>query len=557
MVTEPEINPWAVALTVMLATFMEVLDTSVANVALPHIAGSLSATIDESTWVLTSYLVSNAIVLPLSGWFSTLFGRKRFYMTCVVVFTVSSLLCGLAPSLGMLILFRIMQGVGGGAMQPISQAILVESFPREKQGMAMAVYGMGVVLAPIIGPTLGGWITDDYSWRWIFLINIPVGLLSLALTAILVFDPPFLERKSLRGLRIDYFGLGLIATGLGFLEVMLDDGQRKDWFGSNWIIAAAVIAVVCLVGVFFWEWHSKDPMIDFRLLKNRNFCLATGTMFLLGFVLYGSTMLLPIFLQTMLGYTALLSGLALSPGGVAVLLLMPLVGKLLSHKVEPRWLLMFGLAVSSLGLFQMAGFDLQVDIGTAIRSRVVQSVGIAFLFVPLNTLAFSYIAKEKANSATGLINLARNIGGSSGIAFVTTGLARRAQFHQHILVSHLTPFDRSYNEMLHAASQMLVATGSSASQATHQATGLLYGMLVREATMLAFIDNFRLLGFIFLIIAPVMALMQKTSPGRQATGVSNAIQSTDNSAGVRERRSRDRRPGGQVPRLEAARPQPD
>ncbi len=509
----PVINPWAIALTVMLATFMEVLDTSVANVALPHIAGSLSATIDESTWVLTSYLVSNAIVLPLAGWFSSLFGRKRFYMVCVTVFTVSSLLCGLAPSLWMLILFRILQGVGGGAMQPISQAILVESFPKNKQGMAMAVYGMGVVLAPIIGPTLGGWITDDYSWRWIFLINIPVGLLSLALTTVLIFDPPFLERKSLRtGLRIDYIGLGLIATGLGFLEVMLDDGQRKDWFSSNLIAASAAIACICLLGVVFWELHTKDPVIKFRLLKNRNFCLATFTMFLLGFVLYGSTMLLPIFLQTMLGYTALLSGLAMSPGGIAVLMLMPLVGKLLSHKVEPRWLLMFGLAFSSLGLFQMAGFNLQVDLRTALEARVVQSIGMAFLFVPLNTLAFSYIAREKANNATGLINLARNIGGSSGIAFVTTQLARRPQVHQHVLVSHVTVFDQRYNEVLHAATAMLTARGSSPTDAAHQAQGLIYGMVQREAAMLAFTDAFRILGFIFLVIAPVMALMKRTAP---------------------------------------------
>jgi len=510
----PEFNPWAVALTVMLATFMEVLDTSVANVALPHIAGSLSATIDESTWVLTSYLVSNAIVLPLAGWFSTLFGRKRFYMACVGVFTVSSLLCGLAPNLWMLILFRILQGVGGGAMQPISQAILVESFPKRKQGMAMAVYGMGVVLAPIIGPTLGGWITDDYSWRWIFLINIPVGLLALALTALLVFDPPYLERKSLRaGLRIDYIGLGLIATGLGFLEVMLDDGQRKDWFASNLIAVSAVFAFLCLVGVVFWELHTKDPVINFRLLTNRNFGLATFTMFLVGFILYSSTMLLPIFLQTLMGYTALLSGLALSPGGVAVLLLMPLVGKLLSHKVEPRWLLMFGLAMSAVGLFEMGRFNLQVDLKTAIWARVVQSVGIAFLFVPLNTLAFSYIPKEKANSATGLINLARNIGGSSGIAFVTTQLARRAQVHQHTLAGHVTVFDLRYNEILHSATQMLVARGSSAGQAVHQAQALIYGMVQRQAAMKAFIDNFRLLGVIFLIVAPLMVLMKRTAPG--------------------------------------------
>ncbi len=519
------INPWAIALTVMLATFMEVLDTSVANVALPHISGSLSSTIDESTWVLTSYLVANAIVLPLAGWFSTLFGRKRFYMACVGMFTVSSLLCGLAPNLPMLILFRIMQGIGGGAMQPISQAILVESFPKKKQGMAMAVYGMGVVLAPIIGPTLGGWITDDYSWRWIFLINIPVGLLALALTAFLIFDPPYLERKSLRcGLRIDYIGLGLIATGLGFLEILLDDGQRKDWFSSNLIVVSAVLACVCLGAVVFWELYSKDPIVNFRLLKDRNFALATFTMFLLGFVLYGSTMLLPIFLQTMLGYTALLSGLALSPGGIAILFLMPLVGKLLSRKVEPRWLLMFGLALSAAGLFQMAGFNLQVDMATAIRARIVQSCGIAFLFVPLNTLAFSYIAKEKANSATGLINLARNIGGSAGIAFVTTELARRSQVHQHNLISHVTVFDRHYNDILQSAAHLLMMRGSSASQALHQAQALVYGMVQREASMQAFIDAFRLLGMVFLIIAPVMALMKRTAPGHEPdTGDKHAL----------------------------------
>ena len=522
--TRSEINPWAVALTVMLATFMEVLDTSVANVALPHIAGNLSSTIDESTWVLTSYLVANAIVLPLAGWFSTLFGRKRFYMACVLLFTVSSFLCGLAPNLWSLVLFRILQGAGGGAMQPISQAILVETFPKEKHGMAMAVYGMGVVFAPIIGPTLGGWITDDYSWRWIFLINIPVGLLSLLLTAMLIFDPPYLERKSLRGgLRIDYAGLGLIAAGLGFLQVLLDEGQREDWFSSNLIVTSAVIACVCLVSVFFWERRQKEPVVDFRLLRDRNFGLATVTMFLVGFVLYGSTVLLPIFLQTMMGYTALLSGLALSPGGVMVLLLMPLVGKLLSKNVEPRWMLMFGLIVSAVGLFQMAGFNLQVDIGTAIRARMVQSIGLAFLFVPLNTLAFSRLPKEKANSATGLINLARNIGGSAGIAMVTTALARRSQFHQQILVSHLTPFDNRYREMLHGATQMLVAKGSSATQATHQAHALIYGMLQRASAMKAFIDTFWLLGITFIALAPVMLLMKKREAGRREAGIGSEI----------------------------------
>ena len=382
--TSPQIKPWIIALTVMLATFMEVLDTSVANVSLPHIAGNLAASLDESTWVLTAYLVSNAIVLPLAGWFSTLFGRKRFYMFCVAVFTVASCLCGFAPSLDALIVFRILQGLGGGALQPISQAILVESFPKKKHGMAMAVYGMGVVLAPTIGPTLGGWITDSYSWRWIFFINVPVGILSLTLTTLLIFDPPYLRRRTFGNFRMDYTGLGLIATGLGFLEVFLDEGQRKDWFSSPLIVISASIAGACLILAVVWEiWH-EDPVVELRLLRDRRFAIGTFTMFGLGFVLYASTVLLPMFLRTLMGYDALTSGMALSPGGVAVVLLMPLVGILLS-RFEPRWLVAFGLAVSALGLFQMAGFNTQIDFRTAATARIVQSIGMAFLFVPINT----------------------------------------------------------------------------------------------------------------------------------------------------------------------------
>jgi DHA2 family multidrug resistance protein len=508
--SQPEINPWLIALTVMLATFMEVLDTSVANVALPHIAGNLAATVDESTWVLTSYLVSNAIVLPLSGFFSTLFGRKRFYMTCVVIFTLSSMLCGLAPTLGLLIVFRIMQGIGGGALQPVAQAILVESFPLRKRGMAMAVYGMGVVAAPIIGPTLGGWITDNFSWRWIFLINIPVGVLSVLLTSAMIFDPPYLVRKTLReGLKIDYIGLGLLTTGLAFLEIVMDEGQRRDWLGSNLIVASGIIAVVSLIGTVFWELRQKDPIIQLRMLQDRNFLLSTGTMFLLGFVLYASTMLLPLFLQTLLGYTALQSGLVLSPGGFAIILGMPVVGFLLS-RYEARWLVIFGLAVSAAGLFQMSHFNLDVDYRTAMMARIVQSAGLAFLFVPINTLAFAFVPKEKTNYATGIINLARNVGGSCGIAMVSTMLARRAQFHQQSLVSHLTPLDAGYNDTLNGLASAMMAKGADAVQAMQQAIGVLYGMAGREATMKAFIDNFWLLGVTFLAVIPLIFLMRST-----------------------------------------------
>lgn len=407
-----DINPWVIAATVLLATFMEVLDSTIVNVSLPHIAGNLSASIEESTWVVTSYLVSNAVVLPLTGWFSTLFGRKRFYMVCVFLFTVSSFMCGLAPSLSLLIFFRILQGAGGGALQPISQAVLVESFPRHKMGMAMAMFGMGVVLAPIIGPTLGGWITDNYTWRWIFLINIPIGIVSLLLTSIFIFDPPFLVRKSLKqGLKIDYIGLGLICLGLGFLQVTLDKGQQEDWFGSNFIIVTVVLAVIGLIGAVVWELLQKEPMVDLRLLKNRNFGLATLTIFMVGFTLYGSTVLFPIYLQTLMGYTALLSGLVLSPGGLMVVLMMPIVGRLI-QKVEARWLVVFGVTVVSLSLFHMAHFSLDIDFKTAMMARVWQSLGLAFLFVPISTVAFYYMPKAKINNATGIMNLARNMGGA-------------------------------------------------------------------------------------------------------------------------------------------------
>ncbi len=506
------VNPWLIALTVMLATFMEVLDTSVANVALPHIAGNLSAGVDESTWVLTSYLVSNAIVLPLTGWFSSLFGRKRFYMACVMIFTLSSILCGLAPNLGMLVIFRILQGAGGGALQPVSQAILVESFPRSKQGMAMAVYGMGVVVAPIVGPTLGGWITDNFTWRWIFFINIPVGILSLLLTSLLIFDPPYLVRKSLRdGLKIDYMGLGLLSVGLGSLQVVLDKGQREDWFDSNFIVWFFLFAGVGLGGALLWELKRKEPVVDFRMLGERNFLLGTFAMFMLGFVLYGSTVLLPEFLQLLMGYTAMLSGLVLSPGGLVVLFVMPVVGLLLS-KFEARWLVVFGLVVTALSLFQMAGFNLEVDFHTAVRARMVQGLGLAFLFVPINAAAFYFVPKEKTNNATGLINLARNIGGSFGIANVTTMLDRRAQFHQSILVGHLTPLHSAYQQVLEGSSRILQTMGSSVTQATAQAYSLLQGNLLRQSMMLAFIDNFWLMGVTCLAMIPLMFLMKKTKP---------------------------------------------
>jgi DHA2 family multidrug resistance protein len=501
-------------MTVMLATFMEVLDTSVANVALPHIAGSLSATPEEATWVLTSYLVANAIILPMGAWFSMMFGRKRFYMICVAVFTVSSFLCGMAPTLGWLILFRVLQGLGGGALQPISQAILVESFPREKQGMAMAIFGMGVVVAPVIGPTLGGWITDNIGWGWIFFINVPIGILALLLTSSLVHDPPYLVRKSLgKGFQVDYMGFGLLALGLGSLEIVLDEGQRNEWLSSNFIVTFAILTAVCLISVVIWELRQKQPVIDFHVLKERNFALATLSMLVLGFVLYGSTMLLPLFLQTLLGYTAMLSGMVLSPGGIAVCVAMPAVGLLL-RRYQARWLVIFGVTVSALGLMAMSRFTLQLDYATAVRTRIVQSFGLAFLFVPISTVAFMRIPRERMNYATGLFNLARNIGGSSGIAATTTMLARRAQYHQSVLVSHLTPYDPAYRDALGKATMALQAGGSSPPDAAARAQGLIYGTLLKQSAMLAFADAFWVMGCLFLVIIPLMFLIRKIPPVR-------------------------------------------
>src|SRR5437879_3737512 len=431
------INPWVIAITVTLATFMEVLDTSIANVALPHIAGNLSAGSDESTWVLTSYLVSNAIVLPLSGWFSGLIGRKRFYMTCVAIFTVSSFLCGLAPSLGVLVIFRILQGIGGGGLQPSEQAILNDTFSLEKRGMAFAVYGLAVVVAPTIGPWLGGWITDNFSWRWIFYINVPVGIISLILTSLLISDPPYMKREKLKaGFRIDYIGIGLISLGLGSMQIILDKGQREDWLSSRFIDVFFVLMIVGLVAGVLWELREKEPVVDLRMLKNRNFAIATLAMFFLGFVLYSSTVLIPQFLQELMGYSAEKAGLALSPGGLVIMLMMPVVGVLVS-KIDTRYLISFGCIVCASALFVMAGWNLNIDYSHAVRARMLQSFGLAFLFIPINVAAFAYVAKEKTNMGTGIINLARNVGASVGIATVTTMLQRRSQFHQSQLMEHV------------------------------------------------------------------------------------------------------------------------
>ncbi|HKF06434.1 MAG TPA: DHA2 family efflux MFS transporter permease subunit [Candidatus Sulfotelmatobacter sp.] len=508
----PAVNPWIIALAVTLATFMEVLDTSIANVALPHIAGGLSAGQDESTWVLTSYLVSNAIVLPLSGWLSSVVGRKNFYMGCVTLFTISSFMCGLAPNLAVLIICRVLQGAGGGGLQPSEQAILADTFPPAKRGMAFAIYGVAVVTAPAIGPTLGGWITDNFTWRWIFFINIPVGILSILLTSRLIQDPPYFRRRKLAETNIDFVGLGFVGLGLGTLQVVLDKGQRDDWFESRFIVWMTLIAVTSLIFVIYWEWHHKDPIIDLHLFRERTFGISNLLMFMLGFALLGSTLLLPLFMQTLLGYTAQQSGLALMPGGFTIMLLLPLVGFLLS-RYSPRWLLVFGLVMLSASLFHMTSFDLEIDFRTTAIARLLQAVGMAFLFVPINTAAYAFLPREKNNAASGLMNLARNMGGSVGISVVTTMLDRRTQVHLTDFARHLSGTNPALKAMLNGASKAMQAHGASAAGANQQAYALIQGTVQRQATMLAYIDCFWFLGVSIMLMIPAVFLMKKSKPG--------------------------------------------
>ena len=507
----PGHNLWLIALTVTIATFMEVLDTSVANVALPHIAGGLAASQDESSWVLTSYLVSNAIILPLSGWLSSIFGRKRFYMSCVALFTVSSFLCGIAPSLPLLILCRVLQGVGGGGLQPSEQAILADTFPPAKRGMAFAVYAMAVVVAPALGPTIGGWITDNYSWRWIFFMNIPFGILSVLLTSLLVSDPPWLRSKKSGGVKVDYIGFGLLALGLGALQIVLDKGEREDWFETRYILVLTIISVVCLIAVYFWELRHKSPIVEVRLFGDRTFLMACVMLFMVGFVLYATTLLLPQLAQTLMGYTAELAGLMIMPGGFALIMVLPLVGFLLS-RYDARVMIAFGLGLLATSMFMMAHrFDLDVDFNTMMWARVFQAVSLAFLFIPINTAAYSYLPREKNNAASGLINLFRTIGASVGISFVTTMLARRSQFHQSILAARATDFSPQFRAAIQGTSRIFMSAGAVTAQ--QQSYGQFYGSILRQANMLAYLDNFWMLGVSALAVIPFVFLMKRPPKG--------------------------------------------
>ncbi|HVV52077.1 MAG TPA: DHA2 family efflux MFS transporter permease subunit [Polyangia bacterium] len=511
-------NPWAIALVVTMATFMEVLDTSIANVSLPHIAGNLSVSQDEGTWVLTSYLVSNAVVLPISGWIASKIGRKRFYMTCVVLFTVSSFLCGIAPSLGALIFFRVLQGIGGGGLGPSEQAILADTFPPAKRGMAFAVYGMAVVLAPAIGPTLGGFITDHFTWRWIFFINVPVGLVSLTLTRRLVTDPPHIVAAKGKTGSIDYVGLGLIAVGLGFLEIVLDKGQEDEWFASPFILASTVIAAVALVSFVLWERKQEHPIVDVNMFKNRTFAVSNLMMLTLGMALFGSTVLLPQYLQVLMNYTAQQSGMALSPGGFVVILLLPFVGMMVS-RVDNRYMIGFGFLALSASLFYMTSHLYNgIDFRTAVELRIIQSIGLPFLFIPINTLVYAGVPPQKNNAVSGIVNLSRNMGGDIGIAAVTTLIARRSQFHQDILVSRASNFDPTFSARIAGLAGTFERAGSSAVEATHKALQLLYFQVQQQAATLAFLDALKMLAIATALMIPLLFLTRKPAAGHAPAG---------------------------------------
>ena len=508
---------WIVAPVVALAAFMEILDISIANVSLQHIAGSLGASQDEATWVLTSYLITNAIILPISGWLSAVLGRKRFYLACILGFGVSSFFCGLAPSLGLLILFRAIQGLTGGGLQPSSQAILADSFKPAERGMAFAFYGIAVVFAPAIGPTLGGWITDNYSWHWVFLINVPISIGLYFLISAMIEDPPHLleERQRLkeRGIKIDYWGFGFLVLGLGSLQYVLDRGQEDDWFGSSAIILSMIGAVAGLLSFVLWELRQQDPLTDLRLLKNRNFAMSNVLMFMLGFVLLGSTQLIPQFVQTLLGYTATDAGLVVSPGGFAIILLMPVVGRLVS-RADSRVLIVFGLAISAAALYHMTSFDLEVDYWTVALARIFQAAGLAFLFIPISTIAYVGIPREKNNNASAIINLSRNLGGSVGIALLTTFLARRSQYHQSILVERVAAGDPRYAAMAAKLQQHMASLGGTADQARHLAQAEIGAMLGRQAQMLSYVDDFLMLAIAFAVLIPFVFLARQPGHGQ-------------------------------------------
>jgi DHA2 family multidrug resistance protein len=525
----PKHNKWLIALTVTLATFMEVLDTSIANVALPHIAGGLGASQDEATWVITSYLVANAIILPASAYLTTFIGRKKFYMICVVIFGISSMMCGLAVSLPMLIIFRLIQGAGGGGLGPSEQAILADTFEPKERGQAFALYGLAVVAAPAIGPTLGGWITDNYDWRWIFFINVPVAILSLILTTRMVEDPPHIvaevAESKRKGLNLDYVGFGLLALGFGSLEFVLDKGQEDDWFGSHTITAFIIICVASLVSLIVWSLvqarKGNRPILNLTLFRRPSFAIAFTLLFVLGFSLYSSTVLIPQFVQTLLGYTAELAGFVMSPGGLIIMFMMPVVGLLIT-RVDPRVMISFGFLLMTSSLFAMHQMlALNSSFKTVMWLRVWQGASLAFLFIPINTISYNGVPRSQNNDVSGLSNLARNVGGSVGTAFVATMLARRSQAHQQNMTQVLGPGSTAYNDRINSVSGYLQHNGGPSltnhSDAIAAAQGNIYNMLHSQSQMLAYLDIIAILAVFTTVMVPLVWLVPKPAPASSET----------------------------------------
>ncbi len=511
----PAINPWVIALTVTLATFMEVLDTSIANVALPHMAGSLSVSVHESTWVLTSYLVANAVILPLSGWLSSILGRKRFYISCVVLFTAASALCGMATSIEQLVLFRVLQGLAGGGLQPSEQAILMDTFPPAKRGMAMAVYTLAILVAPVLGPTLGGYITENYSWRWIFYINLPVGVISVMLSSLILQDPPYLkaQKAARKGqpFRMDFIGLGLLSIGLASLELMLDKGQEHDWFDSPFIVTLCAIAVVTLVSTIFWELRHPAPIVNLRLFRDRNFSAAAVCVFFAFGVLYGSNVLLPQMLQTLMGYSSLKAGLVLSPAGFVTMLEMPVIGLLLSRGFDARKVIIAGLATVGFASLWMSGLNLGVSPGMVISPRNFQTLGAGMMFVPLNLAAYAFIPKDQVNNASGLFSLVRNEGSSIGVALTNTLLQRRTQFHQFRLIEHLHPMNPVASGWLSGLSATLQGHGSDPVVARRRGLAIMYQYVQQQAAAISYLDMFWLFSMLSFAVIPLVLLMKRSA----------------------------------------------
>lgn len=512
-VSRSETNPWIIAIAVMLATFMEVLDTSIAAVALPYIAGSVSATNDEATWVLTSYLVANAIILPASSWFSIKFGRKRFLIACIAIFTLSSFFCGAASSLGFILIARALQGAGGGALQPLSQAILLESFPPEKRGLAMSAFALGVVVAPVLGPTLGGWLTETYSWRWAFYINIPVGILAILLIARFVEDPPYI--KNAKPGKLDGWGLGLLAVWLGALQIILDKGQEDDWFGATWIRWAAVILVVSLVAFLYRELTTTKPLVNLRIFRNKNFLVGCILIFLFGAVVYGLVTILPLFYQELMGYTALAAGWAVAPRGLGALLFMPVIG-ILTARVDNRYMIFTGFIAAGICTLWLGEATLQISQWSLFWPVILTGAAMSLIFVPLATATMGTLPNEEIGNASGLYNLMRNVGGSIGISVVNTILSRHEQVHRNELSHNMAQYSHTFQEQYRALTNYL-SQHTDAATASRQALDILNRTLTGQSSLWSFVDDFRYLAVLCFLCAPIAFFMARVRKRGGAT----------------------------------------